>query len=127
MKLKRKILSIFAAVMMVFGSVPISFTNTFAAEGDTPTGDVPQHSKTVTPNGDGTYNVTLSVTGKQSSDASVSKANVVVVFDTSNSMEYGTNCTLNNNYNNDSTGQYGLVDGDYVPLYRQNGCVKSFV
>ncbi len=121
MSFKRKIFNIFAAVVMVFGSVPISFTNTFAAEGDTPTGDVPEHSKTVTPNGDGTYNITLSVTGKQSSDASVSKANVVVVFDTSNSMEYGTSCTRDYNYNNNDTDQYGLVDGTYRPLYRYGG------
>lgn len=121
MKLKRKILNIFAAVVMIFGSMPISFTSTFAAEGDTPTGDVPQHSKTVTPNGDGTYNITLSVTGKQSSDASVSKANVVVVFDTSNSMEYGTSCTRDYSYNNSDTDQYGFVNNNYVPLYRRDG------
>lgn len=117
MNLKRKIFNIFATIVMVFGSVPVPFLNAYAEE---PAGDVPQHSKTVTPNGDGTYNVTLSVTGKQSSETSVSKANVVVVFDTSNSMEYGTGCTLNNNYDNNSTGQYGLVGGDFVPLYRQN-------
>lgn len=121
MSFKRKIFNIFAAVVMVFGSVPFSFTNTFAAEGDTPTGDVPQHSKTVTPNGDGTYNITLSVTGKQSSNASVSKANVVVVFDTSNSMEYGTSCTRDYSYNNNDTDQYGFVNNNYVPLYRRNG------
>ena len=41
MSFKRKIFNIFAAVVMVFGSVPISFTNTFAAD-DEPTGIVPE-------------------------------------------------------------------------------------
>ena len=120
MNFKRKIFNLFAAVVMIFGSVPISFTNTYADEGDSAS-NVPEHSKTVTPNGDGTYNITLSVTGKQSSEASVSKANVVVVFDTSNSMEYGTSCTRDYSYNNNDTDQYGFVDGNYVPLYRRNG------
>ncbi len=119
MRLKRKIFNIFAAIVMVFGSMPMTFFNAYA-EGENSAGEVPINSKTVTPNGDGTYNITLSVTGKQNSETSVSKANVVVVFDTSNSMEYGTDCTLNNNYNNNSTGQYGLVGSDYIPLYRQN-------
>lgn len=118
MSVKRKFFNIFAAVVMVFGSVPMPF---LSANADEPAGDVPRHSKTVTPNGDGTYDITLSVTGKQSADTSVSKANVVIVFDTSNSMEYGTSCTRDYNYSSSDTDQYGLVDGNYLPLYRYFG------
>ena len=130
MKRGKKILQtlahFFMASLLTIGSIPLNFINahavdttviTLAGEAD----DVPDHSKDVTPNGDGTYNITLSVTGKQSSETTVSKANVVIVFDTSNSMEYGTGCSRVYNYNNNSTGQYGLVDGNYVPLYRSYG------
>ena len=118
----RKLMHFFLASLIVVGSLPLNIINTYADDvSPAITTDVPEHSKKVTSNGDGTYNITLSVTGKQNSETSVSKANVVVVFDTSNSMEYGTGCTLNNNYNNSSTGQYGLVDGNYPPLYRSQG------
>ena len=41
MSLKRKIFNIFAAVVMVMGSVPMTFTNVYAAE-DEPAGIVPE-------------------------------------------------------------------------------------
>ena len=122
MSLKRKIFNIFAAAVMVFGQMPTAFL-TAHAEGETPSSDAPQHSKTVTSNDDGTYNITLSVTGKQESSTDVSKANVVIVFDTSNSMEYGTDCTVDNYYTNNDTDQYGYISSDqtYRPLYRYFG------
>lgn len=43
-------------------------------------------SKTLTDNGDGTYNITLSVTGKVKENTAASKMNVVIVFDKSYSM-----------------------------------------
>ncbi len=48
----------------------------------------PTHSKTLKDNGDGTYTINLSVTGETSSDqtSEVTKANVVLVVDTSSSM-----------------------------------------
>lgn len=122
MSLKRKTFNIFAAAVMIFGSIPTTFLSVHA-EGETSSSDAPQHSKTVTSNGDGTYNITLSVTGKQESSTDVSKANVVIVFDTSNSMEYGTSCTVDNYYTNNDTDQYGYISSDqtYRPLYRYYG------
>ena len=114
MKLKRKIFNIFAAVVMVFGSFPITFLNTYA-EGESPAGEVPKSSKTVTPNGDGTYDITIKIDGTSSEQTDVTKANVVVVLDTSGSMDEPTV------FNGNSTGRYGLVDGSYVNLYRYNG------
>lgn len=73
----------------------------------------PTVSKTVTPNGDGTYKITLSVTGKASSTEDSTKADVIVVYDKSSSMMMP--CT---SYQDDN-GPYGQV-GYYdqlVPLY----------
>lgn len=122
MKLKRKILNIFAAVVMIFGSVPISFTNTFAAD-DEPTGIVPEEEnipkslKKVHANNDGTYDITLEIEGvsKQKNDAT--KANVVVVFDSSGSMNTGATTY---SYSESTSGRYRKVDGDYIQLYRRS-------
>ena len=65
--------------------------NGFADETAT---SAPTVEKTLTPNGDGTYKLSLSVTGTASSESSSSKANVVIVFDTSGSMNnYATGGT----------------------------------
>lgn len=122
MSFKRKIFNIFAAVVMVFGSVPFSFTNTFAAD-DEPTGIVPEEEnipkslKKVKTNNDGTYDITLEIEGvsKQKNDAT--KANVVVVFDSSGSMNEGATTY---SYSESASGRYRKVDGDYVQLYRRS-------
>ena len=46
----------------------------------------PAHTKTLTPNGDGSYKLSLTVTGKSESSLERTRANIVVVFDKSNSM-----------------------------------------
>jgi uncharacterized protein YegL len=48
----------------------------------------PKFEKKLDPNGDGTYKLSLSVTGTASSTSESSKADVVIVFDISNSMNY---------------------------------------
>jgi hypothetical protein len=48
-------------------------------------------SKTLTDNGDGTYDITLSVTGKVKENTAASKMNVVIVFDKSYSMNRPAN------------------------------------
>ena len=45
--------------------------------------DAPAHTKTLTPNGDGTYKLSLNVTGKSQASVEKPRANVVVVFDKS--------------------------------------------
>lgn len=47
----------------------------------------PEHSKVLTSNGDGTYDLTLNVTGKSQASSEKTKANVIVVLDTSGSMD----------------------------------------
>jgi len=79
----------------------------------------PQYTKKLDANGDGTYTLSLSVTGKSSSSTQSSKADVIVVLDTSGSMgDSETSTTLSYakvswGHENDS---YGLVNGAYVPL-----------
>ena len=73
MSLKRKILNIFAAVVMVVGSVPMTFLNTYAADeeqGIVPEEEnIPKSLKSVKANKnadgvpDGTYDITLEIEG----------------------------------------------------------------
>jgi len=74
----------------------------------------PEVHKTVTPNGDGTYKITLSVTGKAQSSTDSTKADVIVVYDKSSSMDDETKY-----YKEDAKGSRGLVNGRYVVLYRK--------
>lgn len=120
-KLTKKAMAIVLSVMMLVVFMP---TSTFAA--DATSGDQqsdqqnqaepttpPVVEKKLTPNGDGTYNISLSVTGKSESSSESSKADVVVVMDVSGSMKDGTS-----SYEKNVTGRYGLVDGKYVNLYK---------
>ena len=76
--------TLFRALLAVFAAlIAIGVTPAFAAE-------PPATSKIVTPNDDGTYTLSLSVTGKSQASSSSSKADVIadviVVLDTSDSM-----------------------------------------
>lgn len=84
------------------------------------------HSKILTDNGDGTYQISLDVTGKVVEDVSkVSNANILIIYDVSNSMI--------SNYVPTATGRYGLYvggssshgggasDGTYYTLYDSSG------
>ncbi len=90
MKLKRRILNIFAAIVMVFGSTPMTFLSAYADDGGL--GSVPNNMKSVKANRnennepDGTYDITLTIEGASKEKPEVTKANVVVVLDTSSSM-----------------------------------------
>lgn len=68
--------------------------------------------KVLRENGDGTYELSLSVTGQ--SEKKVNKANVVVILDVSGSMDYGTSYTEN------TQGGYGLINSEYEFLYTRS-------
>ncbi|MEE8716511.1 MAG: vWA domain-containing protein [Coriobacteriales bacterium] len=78
----------------------------------------PATSKTLTDNGDGTYTLSLSVTGESQSSSSSRGANVIIIMDTSGSMGYSSGTGT---FTEASTGAYGVVDGEYVQLYRRVG------
>ena len=77
-------------------------------------------------NGDGTYKLSLSVTGEASSTPQItSKANVLVVFDVSGSMYNNANSSNAYKYtatttNNNNTTYYGIVNNRYIELQRAN-------
>ena len=74
----------------------------------------PDTSKFLTDNQDGTYDLTLSVTGKSVASSGKTKANVVIVFDSSGSMDY--EAYLYTPTTDTSGTQYGMIDGDYKEL-----------
>lgn len=105
--------ALFVALLALFACAWLQPTFAYAAEEPSQ----PDVSKTLTANGDGTYNLTLSVAGRASSSQESSNANVVIIFDTSGSMSEAAYVTrylpvTDNNRQN----RYGLVDGAYVPL-----------
>jgi uncharacterized protein YegL len=112
----QKLLSLLLCLVMVAGMMP-AVTFAAPANGATP----PAVSKTLTPNGDGTYTLSLSVTGQASSVSESSKADVIVVLDTSGSMNEGEQYI----YLKKATGRYGLVNGRYVSLYREHNSSYS--
>ena len=123
-KLTKKAMAIVLSVMMLVVFMP---TSTFAADatsGDQQSDQQNQAEPTTPPvaeknlkdNGDGTYDISLSVTGKSESSSESSKADVVVVMDVSGSMDDKDTSS----YEENKTGRYGLVDGEYVNLYSKN-------
>ena len=76
------------------------------------TEDAPANSKHIRYNGDGTYTIALNVTGATSSSSTsqVTKANVVLVLDTSSSMNYESG--INTYYQVNGTPRNPNLDGD---------------
>lgn len=81
---------------------------------DTTQDEGPVTTKTVTDNGDGTHKITLDILGKTTTTTTVTKANVIVVLDTSGSMDNDGGVS----YQEDSSykGNYGIVNGQYIQL-----------
>ena len=102
------LLSLALCLLMLFsciGSVPA------LAEA----GDVPDHTKILTNNQDGTYTLSLDVTGEAVTTTTISPVNVLVILDTSSSMS-------NYFYVPSPTGRRGLEGRQtYFDLYTRNG------
>ena len=81
-------------------------------------GDVPAHTKGLTENGDGTYKLSLDVTGD--AEKKQQKVNVIVIVDRSGSMDddSGTSTVTYTPSNDNGNPRYGLIDGQYVLLTR---------
>lgn len=105
--------ALFVALLALFACAWLQPTFAYAAEEPSQ----PDVSKTLTANGDGTYNLTLSVAGRASSSQESSNANVVIIFDTSGSMsETATSYSYLPVSDTNRWNRYGLVNGAYVPL-----------
>ena len=79
---------------------------------------VPERTKKLIDNKDGTYTISLDVTGD--ADKGYNKANVIIVFDTSSSMNTNTGSGGYTASNTNGTNMYGLVDGEFVALTRHS-------
>lgn len=96
--LMKKVLTVVLSVMMLVVFMP---TSAFAAGGNggengqndqnEETTTPPTTEKTLTSNDNGTYKLSLSVTGKSSTETESSKADVIIIFDKSYSMTYDKN------------------------------------
>ena len=80
-------------------------------------GDIPAHNKRIKDNEDGTYTLSLDVTGD--SVKNPQKINVIVIVDRSGSMDDGAGTGTYVATNSTGNGLYGLIDGEYVPLERR--------
>lgn len=82
----------------------------------------PVHTKTITPNTDGTYDLSLTVTGDTELSETKTSANVIVVQDVSGSMDNDVyTYSLEKTEKYDRDGTYGMVDGEPVKLERNWG------
>ncbi len=75
----------------------------------------PTADKSIKPNNDGTYTLTLSVTGKSKAQTEKTKANVVVVLDLSNSMI--EEVPVSGFYSSTNGNYYELADGSHQKLW----------
>ena len=79
----------------------------------------PDHSKVWIVNGDGTYTISLDVTGD--ADKIINYVNVIVIVDRSGSMDQdsGTTAYTYTPTNDNGDPRYGLIDGEFVELERR--------
>lgn len=111
------------AVLLAALCATLSVPAAAFAEGE---GDIasnpPVHTKTITPNDDGTYDLSLTVTGATELSETKTSANVIVVQDVSGSMKSKVyTYSLEKTEKYDWDGTYGMVDGEPVKLERNWG------
>ena len=123
MEAPRKPVLALLAVLLTALCATLSVPAAAFAEGE---GDIasnpPVHTKTITPNDDGTYDLSLTVTGATELSETKTSANVIVVQDVSGSMKskvYTYSFEWTDRY--DPDGTYGMVDGKRVKLERNWG------
>ena len=80
------------------------------AEDSAPQLGAPDYAKTLIQNEDGSYSLRLSVTGASAESSSTSKANVIVIMDTSGSMKEDIE-DVTYEFTEDPYGDYGIDDG----------------
>ena len=115
-----KVLTAFFAVVMFVGAF-MALSNdgaVTALAADEPIGC----DKDCVPNGDGTYTLSLSVTGasETSSTHDVTKTNVIIVMDTSNSMTQNNTYVYTAGTGNNANYGYNSGTNTYFRVYRHN-------
>lgn len=119
----RKPASVLLAVLVAALCVTLSVPSAAFAEGEGGiASNPPVHTKTITPNDDGTYDLSLTVTGATELSETKTSANVIVVQDVSGSMKSKVyTYSLEKTEKYDWDGTYGMVDGEPVKLERNWG------
>ena len=126
----QKLMRFFLASLLAVGSLPLDIISVYAVgatdAADSPTvvsakglTDAPAHEKKLVDNGDGTYTLSLSVTGKASSSVTqdVTKSNVILLIDTSSSMT-----------RNSATGYDGnRLEAEKDALTKTNGIIDKLL
>ena len=113
------LLAVLLTALCVTLSVPAA---AFAEGGGDIASKPPVHTKTITPNNDGTYDLSLTVTGDTELSETKTSANVIVVQDVSGSMDNDVyTYSLEKTEEYDRDGTYGMVDGEPVKLERNWG------
>ena len=87
-------------------------------------GSTPSHGKNLVNKGDGTYDIHLNVTGDADTTSEVSSVNVILVYDTSTSMNNSHNYSPYNvtTYTQNNRGRYGTDgNGNFFTLYYRDG------
>lgn len=110
-----RLLLILAMVIALVAGMSFSAGQSIYAADSTSSSGAP--TKTVTPNGDGTYTLKLSVTGQSSSTTVTTPTEAVLVMDISGSMndDVTTYTKLTTTPSQQRT-YYGFVNGDYVKV-----------
>ena len=106
-----------------FAMTPDSASTTSVAD------QAPKHEKTITDNGDGTYDLTLSVVGDSEESSESTPIDVIVVQDISGSMNDAGGYTYSYSsiwWDRGRGDVYGLVDGEYVQLTRTGTFVHTY-
>ena len=115
--LKRRALALLLSLAMIITYMPLSMMTVYAEAGQ-----VPDHNKTRVPNGDGTYKLSLDVTGDADTETTDAKANILVVMDVSGSMTNDNSRVYTYTETTGTSGtQYGYYNGNYVELTYYQG------
>ena len=107
-KVSKESLAIFAVIATTLGLMGYAIVNA---------SDAPEHHKNVASNHDGTYKISLDVTGDANTEKPDAKANILVIYDVSGSMNNDESYT----YAEKNTGRYGKVNNNVVDLYYVSG------
>lgn len=122
MEAPRKPVLALLAVLLTALCVTLSVPAAAFAEGGDIASKPPVHTKTITLNNDGTYDLSLTVTGDTELSETKTSANVIVVQDVSGSMDNDVyTYSLEKTEKYDWDGTYGMVDGEPVKLERNPG------
>ena len=92
-------------IYVIYRDMPTNSTDISQGDSSADPG-APATNKSFEPNNDGTYDLTLSVTGKSNNTYHKNHANVVIVLDTSSSMLY--------NYSGDKKEEWEIKESDLI-------------